>query len=258
MGGDGGDESFFGYITFDAYYLALKLKKIIPTFILKAFSKILGVPSYSDEYLTFSTKVKKFFNSIHLENKYLLVGWMGCLNVHEMGRLFNERISADDIYNDMSEIYNNNLSMMRSAQLYYFKYYLPMVLSKVDQASMFNSVESRSPFLSKKIVNFSLDQEILHLYKFFKKKYFLKKIFSDDIPKQILNRKKHGFAFPKEIILKDKKLIEKLLDHNLLTNKIFFLNKYNNFLNKTEDCSQYIWNELILNITLQNLFKSKN
>ena len=25
MGGDGGDESFFGYITFDAYYLALKI-----------------------------------------------------------------------------------------------------------------------------------------------------------------------------------------------------------------------------------------
>jgi hypothetical protein len=95
------------------------------------------------------------------------------------------------------------------------------------------------------------------LYKFFKKKYFLRKIFSEDVPKEILNRKKHGFAFPKEIILQDKKLIENLLDYNLLTNRDFFKTKYSNFLNKTEDCSQYIWNELILNITLQNLNKSR-
>ena len=45
--------------------------------------------------------------------------------------------------------------IIKKAQLYYFKYYLPMVLAKVDQASMFNSVESRAPFLSKKVINFS-------------------------------------------------------------------------------------------------------
>ena len=32
---------------------------------------------------------------------------------------------------------------MRFAQLFYFKYYLPMVLEKVDQASMLNSIENR-------------------------------------------------------------------------------------------------------------------
>ena len=85
----------------------------------------------------------------------------------------------------------------------------------------------------------------------------MRKIFKDDVPNRILNRKKHGFAFPKEIILQDKNLIEKLLDYNLLTNKDFFKIKYSNFLNKTEDCSQYVWNELILNLTLQNLNKSK-
>ena len=147
--------------------------------------------------------------------------------------------------------------MMRSAQLYYFKFYLPMVLTKVDQASMFNSVESRSPFLSKKIINFSLDQDVSKLYKFFNKKYFIRKIFSEIVPKEVLNRKKHGFAFPKEILLQDKKFIDNLLDYNLLTNKYFFKIKYSNLLNKTEDCSQYVWNELILNITLQNLNKSR-
>ena len=257
LGGDGGDETFFGYITFDAYYLALKLKKVFPNFILKTIKKILGPSKYSDEYITFSTKVRRFFNSIHLNTKYLLAGWMSCLNVHDMGNLFNEKISEDDIYDDLNNIYRDDLDLMKSAQLYYFKFYLPMLLTKVDQASMFNSVESRSPFLSKKIINFSLDNDIKKLYKFFRKKYFIQKIFSEDVPKEILNRKKHGFAFPKEILLQDKKFVENLLDYNLLTNKDFFKIKYNNFLSKTEDCSQYIWNELILNITLQNLNNSR-
>ena len=77
------------------------------------------------------------------------------------------------------------------------------------------------------------------------------------MPKEVLDRKKHGFAFPKEILLQDKNLIEKLLDYNLLTNRNFFKTKYNNLLNKTEDCSQYVWNELILNITLQNLNRTR-
>ena len=42
-----------------------------------------------------------------------------------------------------------------------------MILSKVDQASMFNSVESRSPFLSKKIIEFCVldwEEECLNFH----------------------------------------------------------------------------------------------
>ena len=257
LGGDGGDETFFGYITFDAYYLALRLKKIFPNFFLKIIKKIVGPVKFSAEYITFSTKVRKFFNSIHLNTKYLLAGWMGCLNVQDIGNLFNERMSVDDVYDDLNYIYSDDLSLMRSAQLYYFKFYLPMILSKVDQASMLNSVESRSPFLSKKIINFSLDQDVSKLYKFFNKKYFIRKTFNEDVPKEVLNRKKPGFAFPKEILLQDTNLNKKLLDYDLLTNTDFFKTKYNNFLSKTEDCGQYLWTEVMLNLALKNLNKSR-
>ena len=61
-----------------------------------------------------------------------------------------------------------------------------MVLSKVDQASMLNSVESRSPFISKKIINFSLDQNINKLYSLFNKKKFLKKFINLQYQKRYL------------------------------------------------------------------------
>ena len=78
------------------------------------------------------------------------------------------------------------------------------------------------------------------------------------MPKDILNRRKHGFAFPKENILKDQQLMKNLIDRNILINPTFFDSKYKKFLEKSEDCSQYIWNELILNITLQNLKKTRS
>ena len=41
----------------------------------------------------------------------------------------------------------------------------------------------------------------------------------------------------------------------MLTNKEFFKYKYKNFLINSEDCAQYLWNEIILNISLQNFNK---
>jgi len=255
LGGDGGDESFFGYITFDAFFLAIKLKKIFPHFILKYFSKINPFKSNSYNYLSFSTKVRKFLSYISLRKEHLLPSWMGCLTINDMSILFKHPILPNELYNNSSELFTYSSNLMRSCQLYHFKYYLPMILAKVDQASMFSSVESRSPFLSKKIINFSLEQKTTNLYKLFNKKRFLKNTFKNLIPRNVLNRKKHGFAFPKEIILSDKRLIENLIDYNILFNEKFFRDKYNNFMKKKEDCSQYLWNELILNLCIQNLRK---
>ena len=258
IGGDGGDESFFGYITFDAFFLANKLKKIFPSFIFKFISKLLSFKKSSHDYLTFTFKIKIFFKSIHLEKKFLLPSWMSCLNIENLSNLFGHKITESDIYDDLDDIFSNDKNLMKSCQLYHYKYYLPMVLAKVDQASMFNSVESRAPFLSKKVINFSLKQDVGTLYKFLRKKYFLKNTFNDIVPKDVLERKKHGFAFPKEKILLDEKLVESLIDHKTLINPLFFKNKYKKFLSNKEDCSQYLWNELILNLCIQNLRKVRH
>jgi asparagine synthase (glutamine-hydrolysing) len=258
IGGDGGDESFFGYITFDAFFLALQLKKIFPHFFLKIFSKINPFKNSSYNYMSISSKVRKFLSYISLKKEHLLPSWMGCLSNNDMSTLFKKPILPEELYKESSELFNSSINLMKSCQLYHFKYYLPMILAKVDQASMFNSVESRSPYLSKKIINFSLDQKTANLYKLFNKKKFLKDVFKNLIPKNVTNRKKHGFAFPKEKILKDKKLIEELLDYDILINESFFREKYNSFLEKKEDCSQYLWNELILNLCMQNLRKIRS
>ena len=62
ISGDGGDEAFLGYITFNALYGAKKIK-LIPSYllnILKTFTNYLPT-SYS--YLNFSFRIKKFLES---------------------------------------------------------------------------------------------------------------------------------------------------------------------------------------------------
>ena len=134
--------------------------------------------------MSYKKKLSRFFGSLHLEKKYLLPAWLSCLNIDEHSENLKRKTNVDELFSTKN-IFNNNIKNLRSAQLYHFKYYLPMVLSKVDQASMLNSVESRSPFISKKIINFSLDQDINKLYSLFNKKKFLKKVYKSSISKKI-------------------------------------------------------------------------
>ena len=60
---------------------------------------------------------------------------------------------------------------MDYAQSYFIKYYLPLILLKVDFSSMINSVENRSPILSKNIINFSIDLRSEENFRFFKNRF---------------------------------------------------------------------------------------
>jgi len=69
-------------------------------------------------------------------------------------------------------------------------------LQKSDLASMSCSLESRSLFLSKEIVEWSAKLPINYKINFFKKKYILKKLLRRYLPDHLINKKKIGFEAP--------------------------------------------------------------
>ena len=79
--------------------------------------------------------------------------------------------------------------------------------------------------------------------------------FESQIPKSISKIPKHGFAFPKHLIINRENIDEILIEKNLI-NKNFFYNKLENYLNKKEECSQYLWNEIIFTNVLNNVDQS--
>ncbi len=253
IGGDGGDENFFGYITFKAFYLSILLKKVFPNFIFKIISKLTNALPNSNKYLSLSYKIKKFFSQIGYEKKYLNTLWLSPLSLKELNNYFGEDISLNELFPEIKSLFSKNFSDMRAAQLYYFKFYLPMVLSKIDKASMYNSVENRSPFLSKNVINFSLDTKIKENFNFFNNKNLVKKIFLKDIPKPLTKRKKHGFALPIADFFKIENIVEKYISKKFLHNEKFFFNKLSLAKRGNYDAQRYIWNELILNISIQNI-----
>ncbi len=247
IGGDGGDESFFGYITFDAFYVANLLKKILPDFISNSLTRLTNFNITNNEYMSNKFKIKKFFQGINNEIKHLLPLWMSSLDRNSLEIYFDNDFSLSDVFSETNHIFDNDYDIMRKAQLYYYKLYLPMVLNKVDQASMYNSVENRSPFLSKKIINFSLTLDSKNLYSLFNKKKFIKKNYTQIINKKVLNRPKHGFALDKNIILNNEELVAANIDEKFLINKNFFKTKYKQYLSGQNEYGAYIWNEIIFN-----------
>ena len=107
--------------------------------------------------------------------------------------------------------------------------------------------------MSKNVINFSLDTKIKENFNFFNNKNLVKKIFLKDIPKPLTKRKKHGFALPIADFFKIENIVEKYISKKFLHNEKFFFNKLSLAKRGNYDAQRYIWNELILNISIQNI-----
>lgn len=86
-----------------------------------------------------------------------------------------------------------------------FKTYLPGdILTKVDRASMQVSLESRVPFLSRKLIEFAFSLTEEECCPDNKLKGCLKEAYGGIIPNEILYRPKKGFAVPADYLRKER------------------------------------------------------
>ena len=117
----------------------------------------------------------------------------------------------------------NNLSLLKNKLINYIQRdNLPYILQYEDRNSMACSIESRTPFLDYRLVNYCLNIPSKYLFDSMRGKYILKKCMKNRIPNSIIERKKVGFSTPRDKILTDfKSDIESSLDSSFLVkNKI--------------------------------------
>lgn len=89
--------------------------------------------------------------------------------------------------------------------------YLPNeILTKVDRSSMKYALESRSPILDYRVIEYSFRLPHEFKYNNGEKKFILKDILSEKVPKEFWNRPKRGFCVPITKWLREGILREKL------------------------------------------------
>jgi asparagine synthase (glutamine-hydrolysing) len=204
LNGDGGDESFAGYERYIADRLA-NIYQYIPSFLREDIIKKLVylVFPFNPRYKSFSRRLRRFLDSISIEKERRYVEWLCFFKNNQKDEIyqddFKRKIGLYDSVDLTVKLFKEcHVSSFLDKTLFVdLNSYLPDdLLVKVDIASMAHSLETRSPFLDHKLVEFAASLPPWLKLKKLKGKYLLKKAFSGLLPKEILKRKKMGFGVP--------------------------------------------------------------
>lgn len=222
LGGDGADEMFAGYPTYVANKL-IQIYNVIPyelrtpltNFMKKSLGKLIPV---SSKNVSLDYKLQQFFRGAGVVSEIRFFKWMGGFLESEKKDIFNDdynqKLLGQFAYNDINRYLSRTNTQNELERLLYLSqklYLCDDILHKVDRASMQNSLEVRAPFLDHRIVEFVSQLPERYKLRGFNKKYLLKKLAYQYIPKEIIERPKKGFGIPITEWLKNE-LKEPMLD----------------------------------------------
>jgi asparagine synthase (glutamine-hydrolysing) len=176
LSGEGADEIFAGY-TWQHDFMK---QRITANWFSKLFSKN-----------------KPIDDTVMFYAQSMAMGWFDAEELKQMLNPSLHKHIPNDVHWFYRKHFNKNLSPLKSIQYLDMKCFMgELVLTKVDRASMANSLEVRVPFLDHTIIEkvFSLNEK--DYFKSTQTKDLLYQNIKENLPKQILNRKKQGFVGP--------------------------------------------------------------
>jgi asparagine synthase (glutamine-hydrolysing) len=194
--GDAGDELFGGYNKYLINYYSKQYNKI-PKVIRKYL--IENIITFFPDVTARIRKYKKVINNAegNTLEQYVNLICMG-LSPNEITNLISEDYLCDNSLDFIKEYYDScNSSDLDKAFYTDYKVVLEgSMLTKVDRASMFASLETRVPMLNKDLIK--LASRIPDKYKINKNqtKIILKDTFKDLLPPEVLTAEKKGFEVP--------------------------------------------------------------
>lgn len=210
LSGDGADELFGGYNTYQFVPFLWNILKLLPLPIRELIINCLdGLPLPQK-----IEKIKNILNSKTRESFYsnLISGWHYA-NSPVIGASFHSTVLENKEKWLPTERFEN--WMMAADQEHYMS---NDILVKVDRAAMANSLETRMPFLDQKVVEFSWQLPIEMKIKHGQGKWLLRRLLYRHVPKELINRPKKGFSIPLAKWLRGplREWAEELLDESLI------------------------------------------
>lgn len=262
--GDGGDELFGGYET----YIADKLFnsfRIMPSSMMSLIGRTL--PNiFKTKFLknSFDFKLKRFFSAYtnNLSSTEAHFCWRQIFYQKDLAGYVNDELKTyfnNSSFKNLYDLINNLKSTDYLNRMMYGdikSWLVDNILVKVDRASMASGLEIRSPFLDHRIIEFSAKIPSNLKIKYFNKKSFLKKIQRNNLPQEILHRKKQGFSSPISHWINDNEFSDLILSNNSFCSKIFEKN-YLKLLFKQHVSREYDHGHKLYNLLNLELWASK-
>jgi asparagine synthase (glutamine-hydrolysing) len=255
LSADAGDEVFAGYNRYD-YLLryGAKINKI-PSFARKMLAATMEsipsnyIPILKNKY-NFHNRYEKLKGILrNPSEESIMLSLSQQFTDTQMKQLMKEVPSVfQTAYNTkaLNNEFFSPLSYMMAID--YETYLVDDILQKVDRATMTASLEGREPYLDHRVIEWAAQLPDEFKYHNGTKKYILKEIVHQYIPKDLLDRPKMGFAIPiAEWLLKDlRDLVEAFINEKTILSQGLFNWKEVNalkqaFYNGKKEYDMKIW-----------------
>jgi asparagine synthase (glutamine-hydrolysing) len=213
MGGDGGDEIFGGY---DRYEQWMQLKNRVINVPMGLRNMISGM---SEKLLPIGFKGRYYLMQMEADFERSIPLKDNLFTAEERRKILPTSWIISETDSIKNFMVHKDLDFMERAMRYDMKGFLPdNILTKVDRSSMLSSVEVRSPFLSKRILEFAMADVKPELKR---RKKILRKVAEKRLPSFFNFQRKQGFVPPLEYWMQEKKWQEFIKDHLFSSNSLF-------------------------------------
>jgi len=265
LGGDGGDELFAGYPSFQAHRMMEKLS-FLPTGWRDALNRLARRLPVSQKYASAGFLLEQFFKGAGVSPEIRFFLWMGPYGNEQKRALLSPELQKSILrqnpYEDILRYVNQSGLVSDFERILYLcmKIYLQDdILVKVDRASMAHGLEVRVPYLDHNIVEYMSGVQNIYKLNGFTSKYLLKMAARDLLPPEIIKRRKAGFMIPLATWIKAdlKDMVEDMCSESRIRQDGYFNPKavrtmLDDHYNDRHDARKMIWTLLAFQMWKEN------
>jgi asparagine synthase (glutamine-hydrolysing) len=196
LSGEGADELFGGYLTYQADRLARPFR-LVPKAVRRAMRGALDrYMPVSDEKISLEYKLKRWIDGslLHADEAHFF--WNGTFS-SEQRRQILPGSNGNGLRRLVDELEISRCGVVdRYLQVDQNYYLADDILYKTDRMSMAHSLEVRPPFLDHRIVEFAAGLPQRMKIRGMTQKFLLKELMRGKLPEAVLTRNKTGFDIP--------------------------------------------------------------